>query len=258
MNQIIKDTKHYYLNSNGGDVKNNNLKSDIIFNIPELIKDEKQILYNTVSIVHCEIPYSFYIINEYNNLLSLSTGDIYIPYGNYNANSLINYLKTQLPINMNIILNSSNGILTLTYNQSFQIYQTTTIYKILGLQNKNYLSISNQIIFDYPCNFLGPKNLYIKTNLILDNFNSTTKDYVTLSSIPVSVEPFNILLYNNYSNSKHIIKNKNLDNIEIKIYDDDNNLVDFNNTDWSLTLEIETYININFKNTNLISYLNNN
>ena len=86
---IIKDTKHYYLNSNGGDVKNNNLKSDIIFNIPNLIKDEKNILYNTVSIVHCEIPYSFYIINEYNNLLSLSTGNIYIDYGNYNANSFM-------------------------------------------------------------------------------------------------------------------------------------------------------------------------
>lgn len=257
MNQsIIKDTKHYYLNSNGGEIKNSYLKSDIIFNIPNLIKDEKHILYNTVSIVHCEIPYSFYIINEYNNLLSLSTGNIYIPYGNYNANSLITYLKTQLPANMNITLNSSNGVLSLIYNQQFQIYPTTTVYKVLGLQNKTYTSINNTIIFDYPCNFLGTKNLYIKSNIILDNFNSTTKDYITLSNIPVSVEPFSIVLYNNYSNSKHIIKNKNLDNIEIKIFDDDNNLIDFNNTDWSITLEIETYISANFDNINLIQYLN--
>ncbi len=139
MNQtIIKDTKHYYLNSNGGDVKNSYLKSDIIFNIPNLIKDEKNILYNTVSIVHCEIPYSFYIINEYNNLLSLSTGEIYIDYGNYNANSLISYLKTKLPTNMNITLNSSTGVFTLTYNQPFQIYETTTVYQVLGLEKKNY------------------------------------------------------------------------------------------------------------------------
>jgi hypothetical protein len=255
---IIKDTKHYYLNSNGGEIKNSYLKSDIIFNIPNLIKDEKNILYNTVSIVHCEIPYSFYIINEYNNLLSLSTGDIYIDYGNYNANSLISYLKTKLPTNMNITLNGLSGVFTLTYNQQFQIYETTTVYKVLGLQNKNYTSINNSIIFDYPCNFLGTKNLYIKSNIILDNFNSTTKDYITLSNIPVSVEPYSILLYNNYSNSKHIIKNKNLDNIEIKIYDDDNNLVDFNNTDWSITLEIESYINANFDNINLIQYLNGN
>ncbi len=258
MNQTIKDTKHYYLNSDGGDIKNSYLKSDVVFNIPNLIKDEKNILYNTISIVHCEIPYSFYIINEYNNLLSLSTGDIYIDYGNYNANSLIAYLKTKLPINMNISLNSSNGVLSLIYNQSFQIYENTTVYKVLGLQKKNYISLNNSIIFDYPCNFLGTKNLYIKSNIILDNFNTSTKDYITITNIPVSVEPFGILLYNNYSNSKHIIKNKNLDNIEIKIYDDDNNLVDFNNIEWSITLEIESYINVNFDNTNLIQYMNGN
>jgi len=258
MNQIIKNNKHYYLNSNGGTEKNSYFKSDVIFNIPNLIKDEKNILYNTISIVHCEIPYSFYIINEYNNLLSLSTGNIYITYGNYNANSLITYLKTQLPINMNISLNSSTGVLSLTYNQQFQIYETTTVYKVLGLQKKNYTSINNSIIFDYPCNFLGTNNLYIKSNFILDNFNTSTKDYITISNIPVSVEPFSIVLYNNYSNSKHIIKNKNLDNIEIKIYDDDNNLVDFNNIDWSITLEIESYISVNFDNTNLIQYLNGN
>lgn len=134
---IIKNTKHYYLNSNGGDIKNSYFKSDIIFNIPNLIKDEKNILYHTVSIVHAEIPYSFFIINEYNNLISLSTGNIYIDYGNYNANSLIAYLKMKLPINMNITLNSTNGILSITYNQQFQIYETTTAYKILGLTKGN-------------------------------------------------------------------------------------------------------------------------
>jgi hypothetical protein len=159
---------------------------------------------------------------------------------------------------MNISLNGSNGVLSLSYNQSFQIYETTTVYKILGLEKQNYTSINNIIIFDYPCNFLGTKNLYIKSNIILDNFNSTTKDYITLSNIPVSVEPFSILLYNNYSNSKHIIKNKNLDNIEIKIFDDDNNLIDLNSIDWSITLEIESYIVVNFDNTNLVEYLNGN
>lgn len=79
-----------------------------------------------------------------------------------------------------------------------------------------------------------------------------------MSNIPVSVEPFSIILYNNYSNAKHIINNKNLDNIEIKIFDDDNNLIDMNNIDWSVCLEIETYIKANFDNTNLIDYLSNN
>ncbi len=258
MMNILKETKQYYLSSNGGISNNGILKSDINFDIKNLLIDNKFVLYNTISIINAQITYSFYIINEYNNLLSLSTGDIYIDYGNYNATSFIKYLSSKLPINMTLTLDSSSGKFTLNYNQPFQIYESTTLYKILGIQKKNYTSTSNKIIFDYPCNFLGSSNLYIKSNVILDNYNSSTKDYITLAKIPITIEPFNIVFYNNYSNSKHIIKNKNLNNIEIKIFDDDNNLVDFNNIDWNLTIEIESNINYIFSNQNLSEYLNNN
>lgn len=255
---ILKETRQYFLSSNGGINKNGKLKSDIFFDIKQLIKNDKYVLYNTISLINAQITYSFYIINEYNNILSLSTGDIIIDYGNYNASSFIKYMSSKLPINMVLTLDSVSGIFTLSYNQPFQLYSATTIYKLLGLQNKNYTSTTNKIIFDYPCNFIGSNNLYIKSNVYLENYNSSTKDYITLAKIPITVEPFNIVFYNNYSNSKHIIKNKTLDNIEIKIFDDDDNLVDFNNIDWNLTIEIETNINYIFNNQNLLEYLNNN
>ena len=91
--------------------------------------------------------------------------------------------------------------------------------------------------------------------MLLQNYNSVTQDYVTLSSIPVNVEPYSIILYNNYANSNFIIKNKVLDNLEIQIYDDNNNLVDFNNVEWNITIEITSYISANFNNTNLNQYL---
>ncbi len=252
----LQDTRQYYLNSIGGSLKNGYLKSDIEFTTPNIIKDDKNILYNKVSIVKAQIPYSFYIINEYNNLLALSTGNIYITYGNYNAQSFINYLNSKMPLNMTISLNSTNGVFTINYNQSFQILPTSTIYKILGIEQKTYTSVSNSITCPYPCNFLGSKNLYIKSNLNLDNLNTATNDYITLCSIPISVEPYSIILYNNYSNSKHLIKNKNLDNIELKIYDDMNNLIDFNNIDWTLTLEIETTTQFFYNNIDLNQALN--
>jgi hypothetical protein len=71
------------------------------------------------------------------------------------------------------------------------------------------------------------------------------------------VEPYGIILYNNYSNSSHIVRNKTLDNLIIQIYDDENNLVDFNNVDWNLTIEITSYIERNFDKTTLNSYLTN-
>ncbi len=257
---IIKDTKQIYLNPFSDAVKNNtNWLSDVTFNINGLLKDDTNILYNTISIVHCEIPYSFYVVNESNNKLVLSTGTINIPYGNYNANSLLKYINTQLPVNMVISFDATTGKVKMTYNQWFSISPTSTIQKVLGLAiNTTYSSVNNVIAFPYPMNVLGTKNLFIKSNIMLNNYNSVTKDYVTLSCIPVNVEPYGIILYNNYSNSAHIIRNKKLDNIEIQIYDDMNNLIDFNNVEWNITIEITSYVETTFANTTLNQYLTNN
>ena len=254
---IIKDTKQYYLTASAGTSNNSYFKSDVVFDITDLLKDDTNILYNTISIIHCEIPYSFYVVNEYNNLLSLSTGDIYIDYGNYNANSLLKAINLKVPTNMLLSFNSTTGKFSLSYNNSFTINTTTTMYKLLGLENKQYTSSQNIINFPYPANLLGTKNLYIKSNLMLSNFNSITKDYITIASIPVNVEPYSIVLYNNYTTSSHIIKNRKLDYIEIKLHDDNNNLVDFNNVDWTITIEITSYVQTSFTNINLKQYLNN-
>ena len=255
---IIKDTKKYFLTPTGADKKNDTFNSQLNYNVNGVIQDEKYILYNTLSIVHAEIPYSFYVINLYNNILSLSTGDIVIDKGNYNASSLMKAINAKLPTHMVMTYNSFNGKFTITYNNSFSIKDTTTMSSILGLErNKEYHSIASKIDFPFPANLLGTKNLYIKTNFIISNLNLNTNDYETLACIPVNVEPFSIILFNNYSNSSHIIKNKTLDNIEIRIYDDDNNLVNFNNVDWSITIEINSFLSQDFNNSTLSNYLNN-
>jgi hypothetical protein len=258
MSTIIKDTKQYYLRPSGGLKNNGTSCSDILFNINGLLRDDSNILYNTISVIHAEIPYSFYVINEYNNLLSLSTGNIYVDYGNYNANTLMKFINAKLPTNMVLSFNSTTGKMTLTYTQPFQIYSSSTIYNVLGFAKTNYSSTTNKIDFPYPFNSLGTKNLYIKSNVLLSNYNSATKDYVTLTSIPVNVEPYSIILYNNYSTSSHLIKNTILDEIEIKIYDDNNSLVDFNNIEWSITIEICSFVEVTFSNITLNKYLANN
>ena len=254
---IIKDSKKYFLTPSGGTKMNESYNSHIDYNINGIISNEKHILYNTLSIVHAEIPYSFYVINVYNNLLSLSTGDIFIERGNYNVSSFMQNINSKLPVNMILTFNSLSGKFTLTYNQPFSINETTTMYKILGLEKQKYNSVANVIYFPYPANFLGTKNLYIKSNFMLSNYNLQTNDFATIACIPVSVEPFSIVMFNNFSNSSHLIKNRNLDNIEIQIYDDDNNLVNFNNVEWSITLEITSYVTMDFNNTTLNEYLNN-
>jgi hypothetical protein len=255
----ITDSRQIHLSPKGATTKNNSsFNSDLEFEIPNLIKKTNYILYNTIRIIHSEIPFSFYIINEYNNLLSLSTGDILIPYGNYNANSFMTALNLLLPTNMSITLNSLNGKFILSYNNSFNILATSTIYKIMGFnKNTSYSSISNIINLQFPANFLGTNNIFIKCpNLLLENYNTSTKDYVTLLTIPVNVEPFGIIQFLNQASIKNLVKNFEMNKLEIQITDDDNNLIDFNNIDWNISIEIESIMQLNYNTKTLEDYLN--
>lgn len=254
---VITDAKQINLSSDSADVKYNALNSNMRFYIPSFIKKDRNILYNTIKVAHAEIPYSFYIINEYNNILVLSTGTITMPYGNYNANTFLRMLQPLLPTGMSITFDTSNGKFTFTYNQSFSILDTSTCGTLIGVKT-TVTSISNQIICPYPGNFLGTKNLYIKTpNIVLENFNTITKDYITLFSIPVNVPPFGIILYDNISGSKNYIKNSNaVDYLDIIITDDNNNEVDFNDIDWTITLEVEATIQVQQIQKSINEYLN--
>jgi hypothetical protein len=245
---VITDTKQIHLSPSGATLKKNGfLNSRLQFNIPFFIKKDKNVMYHTIKVLHAEIPYSFYIINEYNSKLVLTTGTITFPYGNYNANTFMQMLQPLLPVNMTITFDTFTGIFTLTYNLTFSILSSSTCGKLMGFQSgTSYTSVSNKITMLYPANFLGTKNLYIKIpSLIIENYNTNTKDYSTLLALPIGVSPFGIINYDNVSASKNVIKNTNgTDLLDVVIVDDDNNDVDFNNIDWNITLEVETIIQL--------------
>jgi hypothetical protein len=183
-------------------------------------------------------------VNEYNNFISFSFGNVTIPYGNYNANTLRQFLEGATPADMAITFNSATGKYTFTYTMPFSIYSTTTAYLFLGIaKNTTYNSVNNAITMPYLVNILGTRNLYIKLpNLILDNLNTATQDKSTLLNIPVNVSPYSLILYDNRTNTSSIIKNSEIPaKLDLQICDDDNNLINFNNTEFSITLEIQNF-----------------
>jgi len=253
----LTDSKKVYLSPSGADIKNGDLNSELRYNLSGLIKKDKYILYNTIRVIHAEFPYSFYIVNEYNNILSLSTGQITIPFGNYNANSFIKELEPLLPVGMTLSFNSTNGKFTFQYNSEFQILSSTTCYELIGIkQNKQYNSSAGILISEIPANFLGSKNIYVKLpNVILENYNTKTKDYITLLTIPLNVPPFGIVMYDNKTSSKNLIKNTQLDYLDVAIYDDNNNLIDFNGIEWNIVIEIETTLQVQQNLKTISEYL---
>ena len=264
----LTDSKQFYLTSTSkiGHKMNGTMNSKINFEIPRFITKQSNILYHSLKLLHAEIPYSFYIINETNNVINLVIASINhfltIPVGNYNAFTLLTILNT-IDNKITFSLNNSNGKYSINSNFIFSVLNSSTLTKIIGGESNttyNAVPINNAYVLNFPfaVNLLGTRNIYIKCNLILENLQTKTNDNQTLKSIPVNVPPFGLILYNNIENIESLVKNSQIDNLNIEIYDDDNNLINMNNQDWSITLELKTTLQVSYNTQSIEEYLNNN
>ena len=246
MNTII-DSKQVNLSSNSATISNFPSNSVLTFYLSNILKKEPDILYNTISLVHAEIPVSYYIINTTNNFLSITISGTTTNYtlltGNYNATTFKTMLLTLLGAGWALTLSTTTGIFTLSYTSNFTINTSSTCYTILGfVKNTSYTSTSNNLIMPYQCNFLGVKRLKIKSNILgtsnIDSYNGGRSNI--LCTIPANNSSFGLIIYNNISQFRTIYPNSNLDYIDITITDELDNIINFNGIDIYLTLQIDT------------------
>jgi len=124
MSNYITESRQINLSSNSAMISNSPLNSVLTFATNGILKKEKEILYNLISVVHAEIPVSYYIVNATNNYLSMSTGNYTLSNGNYNATSFKTMLLSLLGLNWTLNLNTITGIYTLAriYNRFYNKY----------------------------------------------------------------------------------------------------------------------------------------
>jgi len=181
---------------------------------------------------------------------TISTTTIYVSYGNYNANTLITELESKISsggLTMTVAINKINGILTFSSNGFLSYYFTSasTILEILGTTSST-IATSTNYTCPYPLNLLGVKKLLIKSTK-LSVHSVSTYDYASsniLLTIPSDVSPFSMISYNSQSDAnKNLLNIRSINEIDINIYDENNNYIDFNNLDWTMTLIISSEIN---------------
>ena len=104
-----------------------------------------------------------------------------------------------------------------------------------------YNSTLNILTAPFCCNFAGITRLNIKSCCFtLNNVDSLNKGLNrTIAVIPVSSSGSGYVFYNNFTNYKNVFKNHEISTIGIEIYDDFKNFIDFNNVDWSMTLQVD-------------------
>ena len=226
---------------------NSTFLSNLSFNTPGLLTPNPLIKRIEISTIHAEIPVSFYTINYSNSFLkySINNGTIFnvqIPVGNYNANTLITALSTLINnVNFTIIINKVTGVLQFFCNQTFTIYTDSTfsIGKVLGFNlNTSYVSAETPLYTLtalYPLNLLGIKKINISSQTLhTSNFSSANGTTSLINSISVDQPPFSLIVYQNTSGAKFTLNNSYINKIDLALYDEDFNYINFNNINWSI------------------------
>ena len=249
MSSTYIDQRLIILSSDHAIQNNGTFLSDVNFKFIGLLQDDADIEEITVQVQNAQIPNSFYNINVYTNILDITYNatpySLTLTRGNYNSTTLINEIIAKLATvaitDITITISSITGLLTFTRagGLNFTINSTGTINKTLGLElGTTYTTVGGILVAPFPLNLLGLLQLKIASfEIQTGNFDSSVDGTLNiLATIPIEAGSFGLILYDNISNTQSIIRNPTLDGFDLKIYGDDNNLVNFNNTSWQITL----------------------
>lgn len=247
---ITSDSIQVHLNSKNAQMYGNTF-SDCEFALPLIAVPSQHYIY--LSVVHAVLPYSFYNVNAYNCTLSyyqvISGANVgiavTIPYGNYNAIQLANYLQTQLP-NMTITYNSITNKMTFTnslYNFYFNINYSTCL-ELLGVPNtqQNYATSVLQSLTGYhTVNMSTNKCVCITTDLCTNSVNTCQmNNFGVLVSVPLTTSmPNGLIGYMNSTGHRFNTYTDSMTNIRIRLTDEDGDLLDLNGQYFSLTIQID-------------------
>ena len=255
---MTTNTRLITLSSHDGAQNNGDYLSSMTFDFREVLRDERTIMYNTISVQSGEFPYSFYNVSELHNTVAYevlgTTYTMTIAEGNYNANSFITAFTTQFlgghGKRCTLTIDSITGRFKLTPNDStFTITLKTvgsTAFRVMGLNassDHTFSYVTAGTPFDYPANFLGPTKLKIYSDALacnnLDSHNLGANNLV--DTISVTSQSFGLIDYNSATTHECYLRNKVINQIDIQIRDELNNPIDFNGSNWSLTLVLNTY-----------------
>jgi hypothetical protein len=92
----------------------------------------------------------------------------------------------------------------------------------------------------------------------LENFHSNDKSNDVFLSMQNNSMNETMILYHNYTQLQHLVTMSNLNSLDIRITDDSNDVLDFNNVDWYLTIRIDTHYYQTDKTTNFTSIVKSN
>lgn len=246
---VYLDNHIITLNSSDATLLNTTSLSNVYFPFKGLLKDDVNIIRSYVTVLNAQFPVSFYVIDSTNNTIVVNSSlsgnyTVTLAIGNYNSSTLITALQTAFTAvglsDISFTINTTTGKLTITTYLSTVTYtlSPSALGTILGMGSTS-LVFAPTNTFPYPLNLLGKTKLFINSaNLANVAYTSNGNGFsTTIATIPVNVPPYSLIQYVcAVEQQKNTLTNRVLDGIDIKIVDQNNQYINFNNVPWSITL----------------------
>lgn len=259
-------TKTRLFNISSSNADNGSYKSQVNVQLPDLAFHDFNIQNVYLSVNHCEVPNSFYIVNYTNNQLVINGVTYIIPVGNYNVNSFSTVAQSVLPSGYIITYSSITNKFTFSYTSSFTINASSpnsTINKIIGLGTTNLTSVLGATTYDltlpYIVNFLPMQRINFRSNFFkLNNYNTSDGSCDVFLCLQNNAGQLSMINYVNQSGDEYLIQDRNITSFKINVTDDYNNFINFNNIDWTMSFKIIIeYIDKTEQNQNFYDILKN-
>lgn len=243
-------TQEIYLDSQYATVNNTNGKNSNVYfflNAPISVPNDHDIVLRIDNFV---LPISFFVINNETNTLVVNSVSYIIPVGNYNAIDLKTEMDALLPT-ITVSFDENNNKFTFTSASPFTLNSSSTCFRKIGFsENTNHVAVLVGLDYvltsDFVCNLAGTSLVYIDIpNLTTKNISSKNGGGYTsiVKSVVVDVPYGAILTYTNNTNSAVVLKEKYISFFQIRLLDDQYQLLDLNNQNFTLTFELFFYYN---------------
>lgn len=270
---IIIEKKLISLNVDDSVKNNGTYLSDVTFNFTNVLNEEESIIAVEGGLYNAQFVASFYIINYSNKvlyyILNSITYFITLTEGNYNYSTLATEMTSKFAANghtITITINKNSGVLLFTNStgtlNSFR-ESGSTIWNILGFQtgSGNFNATANTIMPPFLLNLMGTKKIKIySTALGVSSIDSRNLTSSLVDCLSVNQPAYSLISFDNTSSAFSKLGVKRINAIDIQIKDETNQLLDFHNTSWSITLALLIYrkVELNFEKNSFVNTVGTN
>jgi hypothetical protein len=255
-------TKTRVFNISSATATNGSFKSVVNVSLPDLTFHMDSVQNAYLSVNHCEVANSFYVVNYTNDVIVIDSIAYTLPRGNYNVNTFMAQLLLLIPVGFGITYSSITTKFTFTNTTTdFTINGASalsTINKVVGLGTTDVTSTALTLTLPFVVNFLPLPRINFRSNFLkLNNYSSTDNSSDIFLSLQNNAPQNSVINYINQTNSKNLIEEKNITSFVITVTDDFNRLINFNNVDWYMTIQIDMEYLDTPKLTNISTIIQN-